>query len=202
MDRRDAPATHRNRLPILELLARWLPRPERVLEIASGTGQHAVFFAERLPHLEWQPTDHDPSSLESIEAWRAHAGLTNVATPLMLDAASPATDWPVSSGAVDAVFNANMIHIAPWNVALGLLSGAGHVLRSGGLLLLYGPFKVGGEHTAPSNAAFDEGLRARDPDWGIRDLERVSEVAASHGLALVEQNAMPANNLLLVFERA
>lgn len=199
MSRRDAPATHRNREPILERLAHWLPGPARVLEIASGTGQHAVFFAEALPHLEWQPSDRDASNLESIEAWRAHAGLANVAPARMIDAAD--SDWPGDLGEFDALFNANMIHIARWTVAVGLLAGAGRVLRPGGLLLLYGPFKLGGEHTAPSNAAFDEGLRARDPSWGVRDLEKVVELAAQHGLSLVDRSAMPANNLLLVFER-
>ena len=204
---RDAPATHRNREPILEVLARWLPEPARVLEIASGTGQHAVFFAERLPYLTWLPTDRDPESLPSITAWIAEAGrdrieagaAANVEPPRVLDAARP--DWPDAVAPVDAVFNANMIHIAPWPVAEGLLAGAGRALREGGLLLLYGPFRVGGAHTSPSNAAFDESLRARDPSWGVRDLEIVVEIAAAAGLVHRETNELPANNKLLVFER-
>jgi len=199
MSKRDAPATHRNRGPILEVLARWLGEPARVLEIASGTGQHAAFFAERLPHLEWQPTDCDPGSLESIAAWVATSGLPNLAAPVVLDAT--AGDWPVEPGEIDVIFNANMIHIAPWSVALGLFEGAGRALRQAGLLFLYGPFKVDGQHTAPSNAAFDESLEQRDSSWGIRDLEDVIGVAARNGLTHIETNDMPANNKLLVFRR-
>ncbi len=197
---RDAPATHRNREPILEVLARWLPESARVLEIASGTGQHAVFFAERLPHLTWQPSDGDPESLGAIEDWIAETGIGNVEAPRLLDASRP--EWPDGLGPVDAIFNANMIHIAPFEVALGLFAGAGRVLESGGLLLLYGPFKVAGTHTSESNAAFDESLRRRDARWGVRDLERVVEVAAAAGLRHRETNELPANNKLVVFERA
>ena len=198
MTKRDAPATARNREPILEVLARWLDGPRRVLEIASGTGQHAVFFAERMPAISWQPSDVDASYLDSITSWAEEAGLSNLAPPIVLDATS--ASWPVDP--VDAVFNANMIHIAPWAVAAGLLAGAGRVLVPGGLLFLYGPFRVGGAHTAPSNAAFDESLRARDPEWGVRDLERVIDTAAASGLEHVETNALPANNQLIVFRRA
>jgi hypothetical protein len=200
MSKRDAPATERNREPILEVLARWLVEPARVLEIASGTGQHAVFFAARLPHVEWQPTEPDPTGLASIEAWRLEAGLPNLSPPIALDASAP--EWPVPPDSVHAIFNANLIHIAPWHVALGLLAGAGRTLSSGGLLLLYGPFKVGGEHTSASNAAFDAGLRERDPDFGVRDLEQVIEVAARHGLVWLETDDLPANNKLIVFRRA
>lgn len=196
---RDAPATHRNREPILEGIARWLPASARVLEIASGSGQHAVFFAERLPGLTWLPSDADPESLLAIEDWISASGVSNVEAPRLLDASRP--DWADGLGPIDAIFNANMIHIAPWDVATGLLSGAGRALGRGGLLLLYGPFKVGGEHTSESNAAFDESLQARDARWGVRDLERVVEEAAAAGLALRETNELPANNKLLVFER-
>ena len=197
MTKRDAPATARNREPILEVLARWLDGPRRVLEIASGTGQHAVFFAARMPAISWQPSDVDASYLDSITSWVEEAGLSNLAPPIVLDATS--ASWPVDP--VDAVFNANMIHIAPWAVAAGLLAGAGRVLVPGGLLFLYGPFRVGGAHTAASNAAFDESLRARNPEWGVRDLERVIETAAANGLEHVETNALPANNQLTVFRR-
>jgi len=199
LTRLDAPATHRNREPILAVLARWLGPAAgvRVLEVASGTGQHAVFFSERLPGLAWQPSDVDPAHLASIEAWRAESGLGNVAPAIRLDARD--ADWGVAP--VDAVVSANLIHIAPWPVAEGLFAGAGRVLRPGGLLFLYGPFKVGGRHTAPSNEAFDAGLRARDPAFGVRDLERVVDAAAREGLALVETNDMPANNKTLVFRR-
>jgi SAM-dependent methyltransferase len=199
MSKRDAPATHRNREPILEVLGRWLGEPARVLEIASGTGQHAVFFAEHLPHLEWQPTDCDPNGLESIAAWVADSGLPNLGAPVALDAAS--ADWPVGRGTIDAIFNANMIHISPWSVGIGLFEGAGRVLRRGGLLFLYGPFKVGGKHTAPSNTAFEESLQQRDPSWGIRDLEEVQDVADRNGLTHIETNDLPANNKLVVFRR-
>ncbi len=197
--KRDAPATHRNRAPILEVLRRWLKGPARVLEIASGSGQHAVFFAEALPGVDWQPSDPDPEALASIRAWAAEAGVANLRPPLALDVAAP--DWAVGLEPVDAIFNANMIHIAPWRVAEGLFAGVPRVLRSGGLLFLYGPFRVGGAHTAPSNAAFDASLRARNPEWGVRELDRVLELADAAGLEHVATEAMPANNLLVVLRR-
>ncbi len=197
MSKRDAPAARRNREPILEILERWLVRPARVLEIACGTGQHAVYFAQKLPHVVWQLTDRDASSLESTRLWREEAGLPNLAPPLELDVLE--TPWPVD--AVDAIFNANMIHISPWSVAEGLMAGAGRVLGASGLLFLYGPFRVGGRHTSESNEAFDLDLRRRDERWGVRELERVVEEAGKHGLHLVEENEMPANNELLVFRR-
>ena len=197
---RDAPATHRNRAPILEVISRWLPASARVLEIASGSGQHAVFFAERLPGLTWLTSDVDPESLPAIEDWIAASGVKNVEAPRRIDASR--SDWADGLGPIDAIFNANMIHIAPWEVATGLLAGAGRALGRGGLLLLYGPFKVGGQHTSESNAAFDVSLQARDARWGVRDRERVVEGAAAAGLVLRETNALPANNQLLVFERA
>ena len=172
--------------------------PLRVLEIASGTGQHAVFFAESLPHLRWLPSDVDPEHLESIEAWRSEAQLANVAAPIRLDVR--AADWDVEP--VAAIFNANMIHIAPWPVAEGLFAGAGRVLEEAGLLFLYGPFRIGGRHTAESNEAFDADLRRRNPEWGVRDLERVVETAVAAGLQRVETNDLPANNKLVVFRRA
>lgn len=199
MSKRDAPATHRNREPIRRVLARWLTGPARVLEIASGSGQHAVHLASALPALDWQPTEVEPENLASIAAWTAEVGAANVRAPVRLDAT--ALPWPIAERSFDAVFNANMIHIAPWAVAEGLFAGAAHVLRSGGLLFLYGPFKRDGAHTAPSNEAFDADLRRRDPSWGVRDLERVVATAEREGLVLVETNEMPANNLLLVFRR-
>ncbi len=205
MTRLDAPATQRNREPILAILRRWfsaaadsaLTPPISVLEIASGTGQHAVHFAQALPGLRWQPSDPDPSHLASIEAWRSAAPAANVAAPIRLDVRDVA--WPIDR--VDAVFNANMIHIAPWSAAEGLFAGAGRVLAGGGLLFLYGPFHVGGRPTAESNAAFDADLQRRNPEWGLRDRERVVALAASHALRLIEINEMPANNQLLVFQK-
>jgi len=200
--RRSAPAALRNRDPILSELTRLLAGAGRVLEIASGTGEHAVHFAAGLPHLTWQPTDRDADLRASVAAHRAAAGLGNLAAPLALDAAG--APWPVEGEGAepfDAVFCANMIHIAPWAAAEGLLRGAGVVLRPGGRLILYGPFRRGGAHTAPSNEAFDARLRAEHPGWGVRDLEAVADEASPHGLGLEQVVDMPANNLLVVFAR-
>lgn len=193
MSRHHAPATDRNREPILEVLRTWLPQKSRVLEIACGTGQHAAFFAAALPALRWQPTDADPEARASADAWCAD--LPNVARALALDAC--ATAWPVDE--VDAVFCANMIHIAPIEACNGLLAGAGRVLRPDGRLILYGPYRRRGRPTAPSNASFDEQLQARDPAWGLRDLESVIESARKQGLRHETTLEMPANNLSVVF---
>ncbi|WP_109121940.1 DUF938 domain-containing protein [Azospirillum sp. TSO22-1] len=194
MSRLDAPATGRNRDPILAVLRRVLPARGTVLEVAGGTGQHAAHFAEALPDLVWQPTDPDPAHRASIAAWTE--GLPNVRPPLALDATR--RPWPVERA--DAVLCINMIHIAPWAACLGLLAGAAEILASGAPLVLYGPYRRGGAHTAPSNAAFDANLRARNPEWGVRDLEAVAHAAA--GFVLDEVVEMPANNLTVVFRRA
>lgn len=202
---RSAPAVLRNREPIGGILRDRLAggggmaTPRLVLEIASGTGEHAVWFSRILPDVTWQPTDRDPEALASIEAWRNDAGLANLLPPLRLDAAAPA-GWPVTRA--DAVVAINMIHIAPWSATEGLLAGAARVLPDGGLLFLYGPFREEGTVLAAGNEAFDAGLRARDPDWGLRDLEAVVELAGRHGIRLEARIAMPANNLSLVFRRA
>ena len=193
-----SPAAARNREPILQVLRSRLAAKVRVLEIASGSGEHAVWFAQGLPGVSWLPSDHDPAALASIAARRAQAGLDNLQDPLRIDASAPDA-WPAI--AVDAVVCLNMIHIAPWGAAEGMMAGAGRILAPGGLLVLYGPFREGGRHTAPSNAAFDESLRSRDPAWGVRDLDDVRVLAASSGLRLAERIAMPANNLTLIFER-
>jgi SAM-dependent methyltransferase len=198
MTRRDAPATQRNRDPILEVLARWLDAPARVLEIASGTGQHAVYFAGKLPHVSWQPSDSEATALSSIRAWVDDEGGANVAQPIELDTTTP--DWGVAR--VDAIFNANMIHISPWSVAEGLFAGAERVLEDGGLLFLYGPFRVDGTHTSESNAAFDTSLKSRNESWGVRDLAHVEALAKGANLVLAEINEMPAHNKFLVFRRA
>lgn len=196
-DALSSPSVARNREPILAVLRRILPQAGTVLEIASGTGEHAVFFAAALPHLTWQPTDRDERALRSIATHRATSGLTNLLAPLALDAAAP--EWPV--GQADAIVAINMVHISPWQATQGLMAGAGRLLPPGGVLYLYGAYKENGAHTAPSNAAFDEDLRRRNPEWGVRDLEEVARLAEAHGLTLSERIAMPANNLSLVFRR-
>jgi len=192
-----SPAAARNREPILAVLRRVLPERGTVLEIASGTGEHAAFFASHLPRITWQPSDIDPQALASIEAHRANANAPNLPAPVVLDAT--AQDWPVTQA--EAIVSINMIHIAPWSAAEGLMRGAARVLAPGRVLYLYGPFKENGQHTAPSNEAFDQSLRARDPAWGVRDTGEVSDLAAKHGLAFVERVAMPSNNLSIVFKR-
>jgi hypothetical protein len=195
--RHSAPAAERNKGPILEVLQRVLPAHGLMLEIASGTGQHIVHFAKALPHLRWQPSDADPDALPSIAEWIAHEDLTNVAVPAVLDVGM--ARWPVERA--DAILCSNMIHIAPWQATLDLMRGAGHVLPDGGVLFLYGPYKRFGAHTAPSNAAFDADLRARNPAWGVRDLEAVADAAMEHGLALEETVPMPANNFSVVMRK-
>ena len=196
---RTAPAAARNRGPILEILRQELPETGLVLEIASGTGEHAVWFSQALPALTWQPTDGNAEALASIAAWRETAAVPNLLAPLLLDAASPRS-WRVERA--DAVVAINMIHIAPWLAAEGLFAGAAHVLPPGGLLYLYGPFREDGLHTAASNAAFDADLQARDPSWGVRDIGDVAQLAARHGINLSGRRQMPANNLSLLFRRA
>jgi SAM-dependent methyltransferase len=187
----------RNRQTILNALARVLPSTGLVLEIASGSGEHAAFFAQNHPSLTWQPTDADAAALASIAAHRVAAGLSNLLEPLRLDAT--AQSWPI--GRADAILCNNMIHITPWRVTEGLMSGAGRILPSGGILFLYGPYRVDGRHTAPSNQQFDGWLRAQDAEWGIRDLADVTALARHHGLNLAETVAMPANNLCVIFRR-
>ncbi|MAQ18328.1 MAG: SAM-dependent methyltransferase [Sandaracinus sp.] len=195
--RRHAPATSRNRDPILEVLRRVLPDRGRVLEIAAGTGEHALHFAAAFPGLEWQPTDPDAAARESIAAWRDAEGTPNLRAPLDLDVTQPA--WPLAQAA--AVVAINMIHISPIEASEGLMRGAGAILPSGAPLVTYGPYRIDGAHTAPSNAAFDESLKARDPRWGVRDLAELEALAAAHGLHLEERVTMPANNFTLVWRK-
>lgn len=195
--RRFAPATARNREPILEVLARVVPDGARVLEIASGSGEHAVFLSERLPVASWQPTDPDAESRASIDAWSAELSARRVRPALDLDVTR--SPWPVES--CDVVVCINMVHISPWEATEGLLRGAALLLPKEGVLYLYGPYRRGGEHTAPSNESFDQSLRARDPRWGVRDLEAVSALGEREGLALGEVVAMPANNFSVVFRK-
>jgi SAM-dependent methyltransferase len=193
-----AASAERNREPILEVLRRVLPPTGLVLEIASGTGQHVSFFAQALPALRWQPSDPSPAHRESIRAWSATAGGDNIAEPVALDV----EEWPWPVAKADAIVNINMIHIAPWSVTEALFRGAARVLPAAGVLVLYGPFKRDGQHTAESNQRFDERLRAEDPRWGVRDAGDVAVAASAAGCLAPEIVAMPANNLCLVFRAA
>jgi SAM-dependent methyltransferase len=204
--RLDAPAFHRNHEAIRAVLLKFLAgKAGNVLEAGSGTGQHVVDLARHLPGIVWWPSDLNEAHLKSIDAWRACSQASNIRPPLRIDLSDP--DWCSAMKSENgpnellAVFCANVIHIAPWRVAEGLVAGAGRCLGADGLLFLYGPFKRGGEHTAPSNAAFDASLREGNPEWGVRDLEAVDELAARAGLSLVEAAEMPANNLTLIFRR-
>jgi hypothetical protein len=192
-----APSAGRNREPILNLLQRELPAHGLVLEVASGSGEHIVHFAGALPGLEFQPSDPDPQARASIDAWRDAAGVHNVRFAIVLDAT--AENWPIRSA--DAVLCINMIHIAPWKAAIGLVRGAAALLRANCMLYLYGPFRRGDADTAPSNVAFDRSLRAQDPEWGVRDLEAVTALAVSYGFSEPAIETMPANNLSLVFRK-
>lgn len=199
MTKQHAPATLRNRDPIREVLARELPASGTVLEIAAGTGEHAVFFAERFPALAWQPTDPSPEALDSIAAYRAEYGGTNLAAPLLLDAADPA-GWPVAEAA--AIVCINMVHISPWQASIGLFAGAGRVLSSGAPLILYGPYIEDGVETAPSNLDFDASLKARNPLWGLREVAALDALGVQNGFARSARYALPANNIMLVYRRA
>jgi len=195
--RRHAPAADRNAEPIWRVLARWLPDAGTVLEIASGTGQHAAHFAARASALTWQPSDADAEMRASVDARARAAGPSNVAPALALDVTRP---WPIERA--DAVVCVNLLHIAPWAATENLMAGAARRLPAGGPLIVYGPFKRAGRHTAESNARFDDQLRMREPAWGIRDLDDVTGEAEANGLALAEVDDMPANNLTVVFRRS
>jgi SAM-dependent methyltransferase len=196
--RQFSPSAARNCEPIREVLTRVLPRKGIVLEIGSGTGEHAIYFAKALTNLVWIPSDPDAASRASIEAWIATEDLANVRAPVAIDVRGAV--WGVEDDApFDAMISLNMVHIAPWEAALGLLAGAGRLLRPNGVLFFYGPFMLGGTHTAASNAAFDADLKRREPRWGVRDLDDLIAEATPHGLELCEVVAMPANNLSLVF---
>jgi SAM-dependent methyltransferase len=192
------PAPERNKEPILQVLQRILPQRGRILEVASGTGQHIVHFARALPQLHWQPSDPEAAHRESIQARIEMEGLSNVAAPLALDVC----DHPWPADGVDAVVCINMIHIAPWEATLALFEEAGRMLPPSGVLYLYGPYRREGRHTSASNEAFDADLRSRNPLWGVRDLEDVERHAGDFRLALGEVVPMPANNLSVVFRRA
>lgn len=190
-----APATARNREPIRAVLSRVLPRSGSVLGIADGSGEHAVHFAQSFPDLVWQPSDRDDAALASIEAWREEAQLPNLRAPVRLDVTDPV--WPVTEA--DAMTCINMIHISPWEATLGLFAGAARLLAPDALLYLYGPYRFEGAFTAPSNEAFDQSLKSRDPRWGVRDVVELEKAAT--GFALREVIPMPANNHSLIFRR-
>lgn len=194
---RTAPAALRNREPIAEVLAEWLPDSGLVLEIASGTGEHVVYFAERFPALEWQPSDVHPDALASLATRRAQAGLRNIREPLPIDAAS--ATWSVARA--DAVLSINMVHISPWGSALGLIEGAARLLPANGPLILYGPWLTDKANPAPSNLDFDADLKRRDPEWGLRRVEAFAAAAEGREFAFIESRAMPANNMMLHLRR-
>jgi len=199
--RQFSPSAARNCGPIREVLTRVLPKKGIALEIGSGTGEHVICFAKALPGLVWLPSDPDSASRASIKAWSAAEGLANVRAPVAIDVRGGV--WGVEDDApFDAMISLNMVHIAPWEAALGLLAGAGRLLRPDGVLFFYGPFMLGGTHRAASNAAFDADLKRRDPRWGVRDVDDLVGEAATHGLELREVVEMPVNNLSLVFVKA
>lgn len=188
----------RNRDVIMQTIDARLPQGGRILEIASGTGQHGWYFAKHRPSWDWQPSEAGQERCDTADAWREAEPLDNLHRALPIDVTQ---DWQLDGADFDLVFNANMIHISPWTTCEGLMRGAARAVASSGQLMIYGPFKVNGEHTAPSNAAFDERLRSQDEDWGIRDLEAVVEAASSQGFGLTQRVAMPANNFTLAFAR-
>lgn len=196
-ERRSAPAVARNAGPIAEVLRTVLPERGLVLEIASGSGEHGLHFALEFPHLRFQPSDPEPAALRSIEAWRRDSGPVNLLPPIALDAR--AAEWPVA--AADAILCINLVHISPWAASEGLMRGAGRLLAPGAPLYLYGPYWQAGVEIAPSNLAFDASLRARDPEWGLRDLDELAAEAGRNGLRLDRVIPMPANNLSAVFRR-
>lgn len=198
MSKQYAPATLRNREPIAAVLGNVLPATGLILEVASGTGEHAAYFAAQFPALEWQPSDPDPAGLASIDDWRAEAALANLRPAMMLDASGD--DWPVDRA--DGILCINMLHIAPWSAAIGLMRGAGRLLPPGGPLYLYGPYREDAVPLAPGNAAFDASLKERNALWGLREVSDVEMLARDNGLILERRTEMPANNLSLIFRRS
>lgn len=196
--RRSAPHVARNAAPIAEVLRDVLPESGLVLEVASGSGEHALHFAREFPKLLWQPSDPESAALRSIEAWRSDMALFNLLPPVSLDAR--AAEWPVTHA--DAILCINMVHISPWATTVGLMRGAGRLLEAGAPLYLYGAYRQAGVETAPSNEAFDENLKARNPQWGVRDLDAVVAEAALNNLHPENVIPMPANNLSVVFRKA
>ncbi len=198
--RQYAPATERNRQPILNVLQQLTLPPGNILEIASGTGEHACFFAPYFAPRLWMPSDPDPTLRLSIEAWRQDCKTDNLQTPLRIDVTEPVWEIEKENSAIAAIIAINLIHISPWSACEGLMAGAERILPTGGILYLYGPYKQQGKQTAPSNEAFDQSLKMRNSEWGVRDLEAVIEIAEKHGLEFKQTVAMPANNLSVIFQ--
>ena len=201
MTKRHAPATSRNREPILKVLKQHLPSKGNILEIASGTGEHGVFFAPYFSPQQWIPSDQDPECLASIKSWRRDSSTDNLQSPLTIDVMKENWHQSLTSQNIRSLICINMIHISPWEACVGLIKGTSQILPSDGVLYLYGPYKVNNQHTAISNEQFDESLRLRNPLWGIRDLESVAKLAQKNDLHLKEKIAMPANNFSLIFEK-
>lgn len=202
MDTRQyATATQRNRQPILDILLKVLSPQGNILEIASGTGEHGIFFAPYLSPRQWIPSEPNPLLRDSICAWQDKFPAENIQPPLDIDARNNRWSIEDQETKIEAIVNINMIHIAPWDACLGLMAGAGRILPSGGILYLYGPFKRNGKHTAPSNQAFDQSLRANNPEWGVRDLTEVTQIAEKQGLELAEIISMPANNFSVIWRK-
>lgn len=193
-----SPAVARNVKPITAVLADWLPATGTALEVASGSGEHALAFSQAFPHLHWQPSDTDPKAIASIEAWRDEMAVPNLRPAIRLDAMSES--WPFDRA--DAVLAINLVHISPWDASLGLLRHAARLLPTGGPLILYGPWRQAGEPLEPSNVEFDRSLQERDPAWGLREIGEFVETAREYGLTLREQRRMPANNRMLLFRRS
>lgn len=191
------PAAERNKQPILDVLLRVLPASGVVLEVASATGQHIEHFARAMPNLTWQPSDYDAEHVATLQERVRRSGLENLLPPLRLDVTE--ATWPIEE--VAAIYNANMIHISPWEVTVGLFTGAARLLRSGAVLVSYGPYSIDGQHVSDSNRTFDESLKSRNPSWGVRDVGEVSAVATSHGFTLEERVLMPANNFTLIWRK-
>ncbi|PCI43992.1 MAG: SAM-dependent methyltransferase [Alphaproteobacteria bacterium] len=200
--KKHAPATDRNREPILTVLRDCLPDYGTILEIASGSGQHAIYFVTHMPGHYWLPSDPDKKSRDSISAWWWEVQLNNILPPLNINTRDDV--WPVENieipQPVSAMVCINMIHISPWESTIGLMKGAARILPKGGILYLYGPYKTDSMHTAPSNELFDISLRSKNPQWGLRNLEDVIKLAGEHGLSLVKTVHMPANNLSVIFK--
>lgn len=203
VQKKHAPATLRNRKPILAVLKDYLPKHGTILEIASGSGEHASYFVQHLPNHYWQPSDPDEKSRDSISAWWWEIQLNNILPPLNIAAQDDV--WSIenikSPLPVTAIVCINMTHISPWTSSIGLFKGAARILPEDGILYLYGPYKIDGEHTAPSNEQFDKNLRSQNPEWGIRNLNDIKDLARQNGLSLIKTIPMPANNLSVIFKK-